>query len=424
MATIKAFIRTAAKVSKDVNVRFRLTDGRNIQMFHKSEIMINPDVWDSGKECIKTRVLYAEEKRIRFNNSIVQRKELIQRLYATETDKSILTSDWLDKAVKAALSPVTNSKGGDTDYSTLLRFADKFVAEFYNRRSKQTGRQLKESNLLQYLSTLKHLKAFAKDMGKTDFSFTEIDIMFYDSFVSYLQSRGLTQNTVGKHIKELKAIMNEATKQRYNTNLSFRDFKVFSEEIDNIYLTEDELDKIKQLNLSENKTLDKVRDWFLLLAWTGCRFSDIANIQKTDISDKYISFRQYKTNNKVVIPLHHVVVEILKKYDYNLPQMIGISQFNTLIKNVGELAGIKDNETVTKTIAGKLISQTAPKYKLISSHTGRRSFCTNMYKMGLPSLAIMKISGHQTEKQFLKYIKVSNTEHAEMVEKMWAKIYM
>ena len=92
-------------------------------------------------------------------------------------------------------------------------------------------------------------------------------------------------------------------------------------------------------------------------------------------------------------------------------------------KEVGRLAGINDNEVITKTIGGKLTSESLPKNELISSHTGRRSFCTNMYKRGLPTLMIMSISGHKTEKSFLKYIKVRQEEHAAMMKKEWERIY-
>ena len=108
----------------------------------------------------------------------------------------------------------------------------------------------------------------------------------------------------------------------------------------------------------------------------------------------------------MTIPLHPVVSEILEKYEYQMPDIISNQKFNDYIKEVGKLAGINDNEVITKTIGGKLTSESLPKYELISSHTGRRSFCTNMYKRGLPTLMIMSISGHKNEKSFLKYIKV------------------
>ncbi len=155
----------------------------------------------------------------------------------------------------------------------------------------------------------------------------------------------------------------------------------------------------------------------------GCRFSDLEKVGKTDIKDGFITFRQQKTNAKVTIPLHPVVLEILDKYDFNLPEPISNQRFNEYIKEAAQMAGIDTPETITRTVGNALKSETYPKYQLISSHTGRRSFCTNQYKRGLPTLMIMSISGHKTEKSFLKYIKVTQTEHASMMKKAWADMY-
>ena len=78
---------------------------------------------------------------------------------------------------------------------------------------------------------------------------------------------------------------------------------------------------------------------------------------------------------------------------------------------------------MTRTVGGKLVTETFEKWEQVSSHTGRRSFCTNMYKRGLPTLMIMSVSGHKTEKSFLKYIKVKQSEHAEMMKKAWENMY-
>ncbi|GAB6395246.1 MAG: Site-specific recombinase XerD [Bacteroidales bacterium] len=218
-------------------------------------------------------------------------------------------------------------------------------------------------------------------------------------------------------------MLNEATTQGYNTSAYYNRFHVFTEEADTIYLTETELQQLKDTDFSKIPYLDRVRDWFLLLAWTGSRFSDLEKVAKTDIKDGFITFRQQKTNNKVVIPLHPVVLEIMEKYSYNLPEQISNQKFNAYIKEACRIAEINDTETMTRTIGGQLVTEKFKKWEHVSSHTGRRSFCTNMYKRGLPTLMIMSISGHRTEKSFLKYIKVKQEEHAEMMKKAWDKIY-
>ena len=117
------------------------------------------------------------------------------------------------------------------------------------------------------------------------------------------------------------------------------------------------------------------------------------------------------------------MLEILEKYSFELPAEISNQKFNEYIKDVCRIAGINGTETITKTVGGNIVTEKFEKWKLVSSHTGRRSFCTNMYKRGLPTLMIMSISGHTTEQSFLKYIKVKQVEHAEMMKKAWDNIY-
>lgn len=81
MATVKAFIRISTKKANNVNVRFRLSDGRNIQLFHKSELIISSDLWDEKNQCIKAKVIFDTDKRTSFNKAVAARKELIIDLY-------------------------------------------------------------------------------------------------------------------------------------------------------------------------------------------------------------------------------------------------------------------------------------------------------------------------------------------------------
>lgn len=444
MATVQAFIRTSKKKTESINIRFRLRDGRNIQMFHTSEILVNPDAWDSNEQSIKKRIIFKDDERLKINKAVNDRKALILQLYVNTENKEILTSEWLDAEIDRALHPEKYQP--KIEINTLFKFTGQFIEEAPKRKDKNTGRLLTYNNIQQYKATEKHLKSFASGIGKKDFKFDEINQVFYDKYVAYLQKEipeldkngkpkvdenkkpillkeSFTANSVGKHIRILKLMLNEATIQGYNTSTYYNSFHVFTEETDTVYLNEKELEQLKNKDFSKTPYLDRVRDWFLLLAWTGCRFSDLEKVGKTDIKDGFISFRQQKTNTKVTIPLHPVVLEILEKYDFNLPEPITNQRFNEYIKEAAKLSEINNTESVTITRGGKLVTELYPKWELISSHTGRRSFCTNMYKRGLPTLMISSISGHKTEKSFLKYIKVKQSEHAEMMKKAWENMY-
>jgi integrase len=430
MATIYLTLTTRSDTNSHREVRIRFKHGK-IDQQAKTNIFIPAEYWDDKKQqiIVPNFRLLNEEKKV-LKQLLNDQSEKLNTLTTTiqtifnETDKDSITPDWLKTTIdKYNFPPKCVAKVIEPEIKSLFQFTDKFIATAHIRKDKATGRPLAYNNIQQYRATEKHLKEFAQSMQKKDFDFSEINTKFYDCYVSYLQNLGFTQNSVGKHVRILKLILNEATAQNINTNANYEAFHVFSEETDTIYLNENELQQLKDADLSNIPHLDRVRDCFLLLAWTGCRFSDLGKVGETDIKDGFVTFRQQKTNNKVTIPLHPVVLDVLEKYNYNLPAEISNQRFNEYIKEACRSAGINRTETMTRTEGGKLKTTSFEKWEHVSSHTGRRSFCTNMYKRGLPTLMIMSISGHKTEKSFLKYIKVKQEEHADMMKKAWANIY-
>lgn len=428
MATIWAYIKIdtknrAEEEKKIKSLIFRIRHAKEFEATYTSSLKIRAKDWDKEAQQVKASFDIDKRKRVEFNKKVLEIKEAFLSILNPLNSYDGITSKWLIEEINKILYPGNNLPLREEKPDTLLKWVKMFVEQAPNRKDKVTGRLLVYNNLQQYKATQKHLINFTKSKSEKDFAFTDLDKNFYDAFVEYLQGLGFTANSVGKHIRILKLMLNEATKLGINTSNSYTDFYVFNEDVDTIYLTEEELSQLKEADFTSTPYLDRVKDWFLLLAWTGCRFSDLEKIGKTDIKDGFITFRQQKTNTKVTIPLHPVVSEILQKYDYQLPTPITNQRFNEYIKEVARMAGIDNKEAVTRTIGGKLQTITQPKYELVSSHTGRRSFCTNMYKRGLPTLMIMSISGHKTEKSFLKYIKVKQEEHAQMMAKAWQAMY-
>lgn len=438
MASVTAFIKPA-KGKPDTKVRFYVSRGREMPLlYYTSEIVVDPEFFDKKNQIIKKRVVYNETARAEFNKSVSDFKAIILKAYTDYPgDKETITSKQLEDEISKALHPEKHIevKAAAEKPQTVLKYIRYFVENAGSRKDKRTKRLLSPSTKKQYITTQRHLIQFAKSKHKTDFLFSEINEKFYSDFVDYLtrkeyiikhrrgeevnEIRRYTLNSVGKYVRALKVMIADAGTTEADTSK----FYVFNEEVDNIYLNETELEQLKNADFSKTPSLDRARDWFLLLAWTGCRFSDLEKISKTDIKDNFITFRQQKTNTKVTIPLHPVVNEILQKYNFEMPEPITNQKFNDYIKEVAKIAGLNSSEVLTRTEGGTLKTATMPKYELISSHTGRRSFCTNMYKLGLPTLMIMSISGHKTEKSFLKYIKVRQEEHAEMLAAKWKEIY-
>lgn len=430
MATIYLTQSPKVDANGESEILIRFSHGK-INQRGKTNIFLSPKYWSTTQQHIsipKVRLLNDYTKAL-INDLNIKRDKLNSLTtailkYFNEADKSNITSDWLKSTIDKINFPEKyEPKAVEPEIKTLFQFVDKFIQYAPERKDKGTGRTLSQKNVQQYNATKKRLKEFAQEIGKSDFEFVDLDQLFYDEFVSYLQRLGFTQNSVGKHIKVLKLMLNEATIQGYNLSRYYNSYHVFKEDIDTIYLDEPELQQLKDFYFANTPHLDRVRDWFLLLAWTGCRFSDLEKITKTDIKDGFITFRQQKTNAKVTIPLHPVVLEILEKYDYQMPGSVTNQRFNEYVKEVCRLAEINSLETMTRTVGGKLITEKFEKWEHVTSHTGRRSFCTNMYKRGLPPLMIMSISGHTTEKSFLKYIKVKQEEHAALMASKWKEIY-
>ncbi len=295
-------------------------------------------------------------------------------------------------------------------------------------RMVRLGQERRVSYLLAYWTGLRR-----SEIGKLRWQ--DIDLDFYQDFVEYLKSEkesdndssktvpGLATNTIGKKIQTLKIMLNDAYSKDYPVNKAYKShrFKNISEESDSIYLDENDLHKLFNLDLSKKPRLERVRDLFLVGCWTGCRYGDLPKINLYNIHNDMVHLEQAKTGKKVIIPLHEVVKQILEKYNYDLPKVITNQNYNKYIKEAAEGANI--NETVFKRITKGGIERNTKykKWELITAHTARRSFATNLYKSGFPSRSIMEITGHKTESSFLKYIKVQPEEYAKMLEIHWRK---
>ncbi|GAB3514968.1 site-specific integrase [Emticicia fontis] len=307
---------------------------------------------------------------------------------------------------------------------TLFNYIEIFIKDSETGRRLIDGGNVNERTIKRYRTTQSILKDFAK-LYKRTIDFSTIDIDFYKDFNSYMAKvKDYAPATMGKHVSTLKTFLREATENGINTNLKFQSkaFKVVETESESIALSEKELKELYLLDLSKNIRLDKVRDLFIIGANTGLRFSDFTDIKpdniKKDGKDFVVDIIQYKTKNQVIVPLNKIALEILKKYNNQLPPAITNQKFNEYIKEIAQMVEIlHDPQTRAITKGGKQFEETVPKWQLVSSHTARRSFATNAYERGTPPISLMQITGHKTEKSFLKYIKTSKKKHSDIVRK-------
>ncbi|QXP60590.1 site-specific integrase [Olleya sp. HaHaR_3_96] len=364
---------------------------------------INPKFWNATSQRVKATKQFKEYPE--FNSRLDKIENGINNTFRKLLNDGIQPSNNL---LKEELENELSDNLVKPKKITFFEFITNYIEE--SKLNKSTG------TIKVYNTTFKYLKTYAKKYKPIDFE--TISLEFYNQYLGYLKlENNLSSNTVGKHIKTIKSFLNEATERGINKNLEFRNkrFKTLREEADTIYLNIEELEKIEKLNLKANPRLEKVRDLFLIGCYTGLRFSDFTEINPENIvsNNTVIQVRTKKTGQRVSIPLHKTVRKILEKYKNTLPKAYTNQTMNEYLKEVVSLAGIKELIETTITKGGKVEKNVLPKFKLVSTHTARRSFATNLYLAEVPSISIMKITGHKTERSFLQYIRVTQKENAD-----------
>ncbi len=288
---------------------------------------------------------------------------------------------------------------------------------------------VQEATLTTIRTMKKHLAAF-QEVRKAAITFDSFDLTFYNDFIRYLTYeypllrrskliKGLKTNSTGKTIKHLKSFLKDRMARKIIPYFDLGFLKCLNEDVDAVYLSWSELSSVYHLDLSQVPYLIKYRDLFVLGCLTGFRFSDYSNIQITDIRDGMLHIVQKKTSSVVIVPIREDARQILiEKYQMSIPK-ISMANLNYYIKEIAWLAGITEPIKISHKKGNQLVEEVRPKYAWVSSHTARRSFCTNEYLAGTPGDLIMAISGHKTEKAFRTYIKADNIQKASMIKEIW-----
>ena len=247
-----------------------------------------------------------------------------------------------------------------------------------------------------------------------------IDESWITHFRYYCQTVKKHQvNTLGRNIGLLKTFLNYCLKKKYIDNPSFKEAAVNREVTHQIALNKEEIGVVAQLDLAPNKRLERVRDVFLVGCYTGMRFSDFKRVKSSNISEGLITIREVKDKTKTLqIPITDKVRAILEKYDWQLP-LISEQKFREYLKEIFKLAGFTDLKIKSKKIGKEVYEKEVPMYKLISTHTARRSFITIMFNSGVPAKAIMSITGHKSINNFQLYYKPTNDTLSGFMDQVW-----
>lgn len=302
-----------------------------------------------------------------------------------------------------------------------------FINAYIERKSqmvnKDTQRKIVDGTVYNHRNALQRLQKFCEDK-RIRLTWELFNAQFEERLTAWMMDKNYAANTIATQFSIMKVWLREAEFQGIITDKSFHRYRTKCQDVDNVYLTEDDINRLYALDFNDEaikaqiapySNIEVTRDLFVLACWTGLRFGDWRDLTDANIEDENMIVHTHKTNTTVVIPLHPKVKAIIDKYDGVLPKSVDKAHTIQHIRKCAELAGISQHVSLGRVQGGRSVLKTGPKYQFVSNHTARRSFATNMYLKGVPAISIMAITGHTTEANFMKYIKVDKEQHAKIV---------
>lgn len=368
---------------------------------------INPEYWNADTQ-------RANLRKTRDNITKSSLKDLNQYLNAFENKVWEIERAVRKKDFKAGFGKVSDEiKKHFTKKKTgFLEIYDEFLMIKRQEVTKPSIQKFKRIKVL----LQDYQKAYRERLD-----FDKITPLFFSKFYSFLiEQKDMLNNTANKNIQFLKTFLIWANNNGYTENSSYKSYRGKSEINDVIYLTENELMTLYNLELKDER-LQRVRDIFVFQCFTGVRYSDIQNISRDDIKGSVWKVRTQKTHQIIEIPLNSYALSILAKYN-DFPQplpVISNQKMNKYLKELCELAGIDETVKTVKYKGSQRIESTFKKYEVIGTHTARRTFISLSLQKGMKPDVIMAITGHSTYKMMQRYLKIADEHKREEMDKVW-----
>lgn len=308
--------------------------------------------------------------------------------------------------------------------STDMSNAPSNFYEAFDDFVRMCGRQndWTHSTFEKFAAVKNHLKNF-----RSELSFEFFDEEGLTEYVQYLREvKEMRNSTIGKQLSFLKWFLRWSFKQGMHSNNAYDTFKPKLKDTQKkiIFLTWEELNRLREFKIPPTKqALERVRDVFLFQCFTGLRYSDVYNLRRSDIKGDHIEVTTVKTSDSLIIELNKHSKAILEKYqevefehDKALP-VITNQKMNEYLKELAELAGINEPVRQTYYKGNERIDEVTPKYALLGTHAGRRTFICNALALGIPPQVVMKWTGHSDYKAMKPYIDIADDIKANAMSK-------
>ena len=381
-------------------------------------VKVYPAHWDSMRqEAHVGRGL--NELDIRNNRIVNERIRKLKRLFGDFKRYICENPQRLDQAIPLLKSLVYQGNDYFIDFKLT-------AVNVFNRLIHESHKSLSSKDI--YYIRLRVFEQFLCHIGKPNLSIHDINRQLIRQFSLYLfDDRELCTNTHNQYIKFIFSRLNEAEEADYitreeryrnGTDKMYRLPKVEDNSWNRPALTEEQMDMLYSCKGLKPKE-EEVRDLFVLNCNLGQRFSDFIrqvnrdNIYVNGNGIEVVELIQDKRNHRVIVPITSQAKEILKKYGYQLPHYTS-NQANYYLERIAQKAGLTNMVQILSEERNDYKPMLMPLYKLISTHTARRTFATRCYyKWGIDILTLSKLLGHSTLQQTEEYIKVTSSQAAD-----------
>jgi integrase len=416
-----------------MNIKFNLTKNKknykvSVRVYYKNfDVSLNLDLfafsdeeWDFSCETFRDNP-EANEKLLELKSTILKR-------YNRDFTRGILINkSWIQEIVKEVFDRPTNevaliNNDKDIYFVDFSNYWLKTFADTWKTSPKETMSKLVKSQYQKFVDIFADFQA-EKKVRYTLYGLTQDDVY---ELVNWLEEDDYNSATIERYVGRLKFFLNRAAEISLKVS-QVRNQRIYidkeSSEVESVYLNEEEIQKIYNLDLSHDFELDNARDNLIISCFSGLRVSDLMTGLNTDnIKEGFISVKTKKTKTFVTIPVHKMVESILRKRFGQLPKKTTTFEYNRLIRIVCQLAEI-DNQILAKVwnpSKKRKEIKYVKKYEAIGSHTARRSFASNLYGK-VPNEVIQSVAGWSSSEMLNHYNKTSKKEYAEQLKTFWNK---
>lgn len=417
--TLESRKKDGVLITENVPIRMRVNFASKRIEF-TTGYRIDSAKWDADKQRVKNGCSNKlKQSASEINASLLEYYTEIQSIFKRfEVEDVMPTPEQIKKAFNALHKPVSEEPKPKKEAlpCDFFQVFDDFV-EDCGRQNDWTN-----STYEKFAAVKNHLTNFREGL-----TFEFFDERGLNDYVGYLRDvKEMRNTTIGKQLSFLKWFLRWAFKKGVHQNNAYDSYKpkLKSTQKKIIFLTWEELNKLREFKIPSNKqALERVRDVFLFQCFTGLRYSDVFNLRRSDIKGDHIEVTTVKTSDSLIIELNNHSKAILDKYkdvafenDKVLP-VITNQKMNDYLKELAEMAGIDEPVRQTYYKGNERIDDVTPKYALLGTHAGRRTFICNALALGIPPQVVMKWTGHSDYKAMKPYIDIADDIKANAMSK-------